>query len=679
MATLSWQDSTRFKVFPGRSKLRDIVGRLRKAGKRWAVLERSGPHFYVFSADELEQYADALDDGPAEKVLGLHEWEESAVAPAGTSEWDFDAQPRPDLPAKPSAGRLVALDRAGRPSAVAVPVHKTRAKPPDLGPPRGLDMPAMAPPPPPAPAPGPTPAAAAPEVDLATEETETETEPAAVAAVLSAQGPKELSVGAEALVDVRIELAAEAAPLAHAVTAPIGITEKITAILSLSTDALEAPQGRILRLDPPASGQPTVDAFVVRGLRAGIANVAVLFKQGASQLGTVSFAVQVREGTARAGRVEGQATAAPPDGADDDVLMLLVDEHRQGGDIRYRYRVYSRPLRLNFEEFESARFQDRGGSAASAPLAYVHGIYEVVARALAGRDDLQKFARELRGVGVDLCRQLFKDDFAELLWDNRDRIRAVQVTSWEPYIPWELLRLRHPASGAVDERFLCEYGLVRSLSGRMAPTRLRAADWRTLASSYPNGSHPEVGAEVAEIRRMLQGRGITALETPSSDEPLLQALEAPDFDVFHIACHAGSDPARIESTSLVLSDRLAAGAVQPVTVDARTVAGTASLKGRTPLVFLNACETGRSAPLLTAWGGWPQTFWQAGAGAFVGTSWSVREGPATDFSLAFYRALLDGATLLDAAGAGRAAAKARPDASWLAYVVYGHPTARVQP
>jgi CHAT domain-containing protein len=662
VATLSWQDSTRFKVFPGRSKLRDIVGGLRKAGKRWAVLERSGPLFYVFSADELEQYADALDDGSAEKVLGLHEWEQSEVAAAGTSEWDFDARPRPDLPAKPSARRLVALDGAGRPSAVGVPVHKTRAPPPDRGAPRGVEMP------------GDRPLAAAPPSPVPAT-----APPAQVDAVLSAQGPKELSVGAEALIDLRLELAAGAAPLAHAVTALIGITEKITAILSLSSDALEAPQGRILRLDPPTAGRPSVDAFVVRGLRAGIASVAVLFKQGASQLGTVSFAVQVREGTARAGRVEGHATAARADAADDDVLMLLVDEYRQGGDIRYRYRVHSRPLGLNFEEFESPAFQDRGGSAASTPLAYVHGIYEVVARALAGRDDVQKFARELRGVGVDLCRQLFKDDFAELLWDDRDRIRAVQVTSWEPYIPWELLRLRHPASGAVDERFLCEYRLVRSLSGRMAPTRLRAADWRTLASSYPNGSHLEVGAEVAEIKRMLQGRGITPRETPPSDEPLLQALETPDFDVFHIACHGGSDPARIESTSLVLSDRLAAGAVQPVTVDARTVAGTASLKGRTPLVFLNACETGRSAPLLTAWGGWPQTFWQAGAGAFVGTSWSVRDGPATDFSLAFYRALLDGATLMDAAGAGRAAAKVRPDASWLAYVVYGHPTARVGP
>jgi hypothetical protein len=661
VVSLRWEKSSRFEVFPGRSKLREIVGGLQRSGKRWAVLERSGPHFYVFSADELQEYAETLDDGPAEKVLGLHEWEESEIAPPGASEWDFDARPRPDRPAKPSAGRLVAVDGGGRPTAVAVPVHKTRAKPPaplETGEMRGVAPPVAAAPP------APTPAVAA--------------DPAPrIEAVLSAQGPAEVAVGKEAVIDVRLEVAAGAAPLAHAITAGIGATEPITAILSLGSDALEAPEGRILRLDPPGAGRPTVDAFVVRGRRAGNADVAVLFKQGASQLGTVSFAIQVRDGAARAGTVEGSATAVPRDDADDDVLMLLVDEQRDGDAIRYRYRVYSQPLGLNFEEFESAAFQARAGSTASAPMAYVKGIYEVVARALVDRDDLKKFARELQGVGVDLCRQLFKDDLVELLWDKRDRIKAVQVTSWEPYIPWELLRLRHPVSGSVDERFLAEYGLVRSLSGRMAPARLRAADWRTLASTYPNGSHVSVGGEIDRLTHLLQARGITARAIVPDTEPLLQALEQPDFDVVHIACHGGSDPARIEDTVLVLSDRLAAGQVVPVTIDARTVAGSANLRARSPLVFLNACETGLQAPLLTAWGGWPRTFWQAGAGAFVGTSWSVREGPATDFSLAFYDALLNGRTLLDAAGAGRAAAKARPDASWLAYVVYGHPTSRV--
>jgi hypothetical protein len=64
---------------------------------------------------------------------------------------------------------------------------------------------------------------------------------------------------------------------------------------------------------------------------------------------------------------------------------------------------------------------------------------------------------------------------------------------------------------------------------------------------------------------------------------------------------------------------------------------------------------------------------------FVGTSWSVYEAPAVAFSRAFYDALLSHATLAEAAAAGRQAAKALGDGSWLAYVVYGYPMARVTP
>jgi CHAT domain-containing protein len=93
-------------------------------------------------------------------------------------------------------------------------------------------------------------------------------------------------------------------------------------------------------------------------------------------------------------------------------------------------------------------------------------------------------------------------------------------------------------------------------------------------------------------------------------------------------------------------------------------------------VFLNACETGRVGAVLTAWGGWPNVFLRAGAGAFVGSAWAVRDKPAATFAKAFYDALLAGETLASAASAARAAAKALGDASWLAFKVYGHPRAQ---
>jgi hypothetical protein len=55
----------------------------------------------------------------------------------------------------------------------------------------------------------------------------------------------------------------------------------------------------------------------------------------------------------------------------------------------------------------------------------------------------------------------------------------------------------------------------------------------------------------------------------------------------------------------------------------------------------------------------------------------VREKPAAAFARAFYDQLLDGGTLAEAAREGRAAAKALGDGSWLAFVVYGEPSARL--
>src|SRR5205085_1356154 len=100
------------------------------------------------------------------------------------------------------------------------------------------------------------------------------------------------------------------------------------------------------------------------------------------------------------------------------------------------------------------------------------------------------------------------------------------------------------------------------------------------------------------------------------------------------------------------------GAPRAVEVDATTVAAEAKLRASRPVVFLNGCETGRSGAVLTAWGGWPNVFVRAGAGAFVGTAWAVRDKPAAAFATAFYNSLLDGENLADAATSARAAAKA---------------------
>jgi hypothetical protein len=296
--------------------------------------------------------------------------------------------------------------------------------------------------------------------------------------------------------------------------------------------------------------------------------------------------------------------------------------------------------------------------------------------------DLEQLRREARALGASLCQELFDPEVARVLWPLRDRIKLVQVVSWEPYIPWELVRLRDPHSDEIDDRFLCEYGLVRTLSDEMPPRSLRLERWAYLGADFSLGPLPPVGAELeyfkASSPESLQGHGITPEAIPATRDAFYDALAKGDFDVLHISCHAESPHQSIERASLTIGYETVPGdgKVQPVEVDTMTVEAEARLRKRHPLVFLNACETGRVGAVLTAWGGWPNVFLRKGAGAFVGAAWPVYDKPAAVFSTTFYNALLGGQTLTDAASAARAAAKKLGDASWLAFKVYGHPRAR---
>ena len=110
------------------------------------------------------------------------------------------------------------------------------------------------------------------------------------------------------------------------------------------------------------------------------------------------------------------------------------------------------------------------------------------------------------------------------------------------------------------------------------------------------------------------------------------------------------------------------------------ISGTVSNLGLArPLVFLNACQIGRGGMSLTGVGGWARRFLDAGAGAFVGSYWSVYDQPAIDFAKAVYGRLLGGTPIARAVKEARGQIKSDGDATWLAYTVFADPLAAVQP
>ena len=499
---------------------------------------------------------------------------------------------------------------------------------------------------------------------------------APIPVTLSAEGPRELDVEEESEVRVRLERTDEARPLAHAATARAAPDEPIFVIIRVEGDAVQLVDPPLKQVVPPGRGDPRELAFAIRGRAAGVSRVAIDFQQGSTVLGALTFAVQVVQAGATPEPQAAEAQAGRADPRDDAVLRIIV-QPPNGSQPFYTFLVTSKLLDLRLAPFTSPPFELGAGQATDAPLAFAQSMYrriedevlEVVA-------DAALLDRRLKGIGAALCTQLFPEDLIRRLWDGREEIDAIEISSFEPYIPWEVLRLRHPEHGT-DERHFGEYRMVRTLSGRRWPAdQLGRGDWRYVLGEYPNGMFDPPTGEGAFLRDRLKTLGVTA--TPILPQPadVLDAMEQGSFDVLHFACHGLSSLEDIDGSALIIGDRRTMEGTT-VGVEIRpTDIVDANLAERKPLVFLNACQSGRMAPSLTDLGGWPRAMFNAGAGAFVGTSWSVHEKPAVTFAETFYQALLDGDTLAEAAGDGRAATRGQ-GASWLAFTVYGLPSARM--
>jgi CHAT domain-containing protein len=68
---------------------------------------------------------------------------------------------------------------------------------------------------------------------------------------------------------------------------------------------------------------------------------------------------------------------------------------------------------------------------------------------------------------------------------------------------------------------------------------------------------------------------------------------------------------------------------------------------------------------------------RAGAGAFIGTHWSVYDQAALTFAQEFCRRVLAGSPVGRAAREARGAIKSGRDPTWLAYTVFADPYATV--
>jgi hypothetical protein len=441
-------------------------------------------------------------------------------------------------------------------------------------------------------------------------------------------------------------------------------------------------------VDPPTVGDPRSLRFSIIGASPGPGQLLVIAGQGPVDLVKIVLDVTVAD-DASVAPVPVSVTAALPPMPDVTATdRLIIDENTivalSPGEPHTETVVQTR-FDVRYES-EALDVVERGQTApiSGDRLAYVTDLYRQIEADWGGSNaDAKRFNRALRAFGGQLFDELLPESIQRQLWDNRDKIKHIQVNSIDPLIPWEIVHLKGPGQALpCEELFLANLGLVRWIDGaRYAPREVTVARGRVsaIAPAYPPESGWTLPETVAELNYLKTT--FNATEVATDVEAVMSLLERPgQFDLLHFAGHGEAANNDIANAGLILQVRHEGNSWAPVQLTSTMVEQFANLRdgnGNRPLVFLNACQAGRAGHQLTQVGGFAQAFLKGGAGIFVSTLWSVMDTPAREFGEEFYAQLIAGKTVAQAAVAARQATRALDDPTWLAYVVYGRPDGRL--
>jgi hypothetical protein len=430
--------------------------------------------------------------------------------------------------------------------------------------------------------------------------------------------------------------------------------------------ACVGPSEGALRVSAPQSELPI--QFKVRGAQLGPGTVTIFAFHAGVCVAKLTLEVEVVAAAAEMGAEKVQETAtiglaaAPsPD------LSIFVFE----GQSEVTFRLLSADGAIHMKEFGPTRLNDS--------VAYSRGFFRDIERLrMTTPEERANAWLRLTSKGTNLFDTLFPEDLRILLWDLKDRIRSVQITSEEPWIPWELCRLKGRVGDRIVEGgFFAEvFAMSRWFYGVPAP---RDITLRNMAIVVPRDSGLRSAPDERSYLLSLDDRPRRSVtEIPANLVELHNEMAKGLYDAWHFTGHARGDQASdADQVFIELEGR------EPLRPD--DVSGNAeNVLVPRPFVFLNACQSAQAGISLTGPGGWAKRFLRAdkhgpSAAAFLGTYWAVDDRSAFAFAQALYKGIFDGQSIAEATRAARQAIRkdAHPDPTWLAYTLYAHPNARL--
>ena len=269
-------------------------------------------------------------------------------------------------------------------------------------------------------------------------------------------------------------------------------------------------------------------------------------------------------------------------------------------------------------------------------------------------------------IGRNLWDSIIPNELKQEYWLFNSQIESIVVNSEEPWIPWEIIK-PYDQDLSRDDPFWCEnFAFSRWLSGRGPEERLQPGSVLPVAPDKAILDH--LKEEVAFMEQLDDlYSSITCHPHCHNYADVVDWLKNKNFCIMHFTSHC-----QLKDQSIQLNH-----------YDLRPTDITTKFGGMRcrPLIFINACHSGRTGFSLTLLGGWPKQFVvHAQAGAFIGTMWEIDDLLAVQFAKTFYTKLIkERQSIADAFRSAREnIRKAEPhNSSWLAYVLYADPYAQI--
>lgn len=292
--------------------------------------------------------------------------------------------------------------------------------------------------------------------------------------------------------------------------------------------------------------------------------------------------------------------------------------------------------------------------------------------------DEEKYKHIIKNVeiiGKNLYKRLIPENLKTVLWNNKDRINSIFIVTDQEgegaWIPWEIMKpftITEDNKMKTDDFLGIKYVISRWLSGHFPPNYITIRNSAVIVNNY-NGKLQNVTKEKTNIENIFQSKNLGIISIVPKKYEILDALSDDEntIDLLHFAVDSNYDESSPDDSYIRLDE---SEKLTPRDI------GVNGLNGK-PLIFMNACQSGRMNYSFSGAGGFTKAFLDTGASVFVGTIWKVPDELSKEFSEEFYRNVFEnGISLGEALRDTKRKLSTSKNPAWLSYTLYCSPLAK---